>query len=336
VRTRWLALTVVVALSIVWLLSIFGTGSSSSHASRFGPIPVAPGAIRTEGAPIADGFTVVPGTALVGDVFEVVQPEGRLGQATRSWYAVLLVTGDLRSVVQAYGRQAHALGLDQNGGTDCSVVTTTSYCREFWTDLDAGLIVSISDERGHAPTGPTSHLVVSYADLGELSPPPGTTPTPARRAERDHVTMVPLPRVWPALADIGESMFARHDVGRPNYDGGQSVPTHGPPPALRVATGSEMASPVAGSALGWAAVLRVTDDPRDVLGRYRQQLRSSDDFTVTMNKVKAQRVGDAMSYTFSADDVSRHEFGSGSSVTYGFMAVERPTGSWLMIFAQTI
>jgi len=336
VRTRWLALTVVIALSIVWLLSVFGTGPSSSHAAAFGPIPVAPDAIRTEGEPIADGFTVVPGTALVGDVFEMVKPEMKGFEQPdvpddRVWYAVLLVTADLPGVVQAYGRQARALGFDRHGGTECSAGTTSSFCRGIWTDKDAGLVVSISDGRGHVPTGPTSHLVLWYADFGEFSMGSGTAPA---SAEREDGAMPALPRVWPALAGVGERMFVAHDVGRPNYDGGQSVPMHGVPPALTVAAGSELASPVAGSTLGWVAVLRVTGDPREVLGRYRQQLRASDGFT--MNKLKARPVGDATSYRFSAGDFSGHEIGSGTSASYDFMAIERSAGTWMLIIAQTL
>ncbi|MEX1009255.1 MAG: hypothetical protein WD271_15645 [Acidimicrobiia bacterium] len=250
--------------------------SASGGVARFGGIPVDAAALQPVGTKLGNGFSVAAGTALVGDVFPIPivyhQAEPIID---RGWRAILLVTGDPRTVMASYQRQARAAGMELHfpPPTLCAFnrISTEIYeCFAMGADdsTNDSRRVTFSLMRGPGLYGPMSHLTIVYNDPDQ---PNGvfldsTLPTDAQPGPEPPA----VPRDWERLARPGDFLFG---------DSYKALSGFVAPP-LKVEPGSTAAAPVGPAVNGfagsydWVAVLRVTDDPGKIVTAYRRQLRS--------------------------------------------------------------
>jgi hypothetical protein len=223
------------------------------------------------GAELGDGFTVVDGTVLLGDVVPTgadVEFEGRIIE-DRGWRAMLLVTGDAETVLDAYAGQAADMDLpltDPYGGRGClddrSGVVSCARRGQAGSDQDVRS-VQIELERAPASDGraPLSHLTIDYTETGEPPYPPRASDTCPSYICRT-VAPPPVPTEWPPLPKVGQPYET--DVGQ--------VPG-------RVEPGSHLvAHPASPFGIASLALFVVTGHPEDVLDRYAHQQETRDVF----------------------------------------------------------
>jgi hypothetical protein len=216
--------------------------SNEGAVERMDGIPVVRGSTQPAGTPLGDGFEVAEGTVLVGEVF----PSSRAGLSSDTiddgWRALLLVTGDLEQVLNAYTTQARAIGLFPHPRcveTPDGVLACTGFADETNHAIEIWLQRGRAEEAG----SPVSHVFLRYRRTG---------PEPAGRdavpAEDSHDVSAPwdvVPDGWPELPKPGE-----------RYEHSLAVPEH-----------TELLAHPAQpwSAWGSVAVFEVTGDPRPVV-----------------------------------------------------------------------
>lgn len=116
------------------------------------------GSILPAGTPLADGFVVTEGSALVGDVY----PQRRAGQEEESgWTAQLLVTGDPLSVFEEYVAQAGRLGYPMTGGCSVAVPQMSPVALSDPLAKDAHLLQCGAGHDRYYEDGPRDQLSVS-------------------------------------------------------------------------------------------------------------------------------------------------------------------------------
>jgi hypothetical protein len=253
--------------ALLLVVAACGGSGGAVEATDVDGIPVLEGHHRGPGTRIGDGFTVADGSVLVGDP---LPPRAQYGpRRPEGWRALLLVTGGARDVLDAYARQAAAIGLP------VAPQFTTGACRpdtellacELWGEQrtsERTRRVELSLQRGRAEgdPGPVSHLVIRYETIGP--PPYGEVVDNGCRCppgDRD----APAPEDWPPLPGDGERLEAA--VTRMQ-------------PGLAVEPGSQLVAHPTSLSEGYGAslaLLVVTDDPEEVLAAYVDQLPDSYD-----------------------------------------------------------
>jgi hypothetical protein len=262
-RTRALVAGAVVLVVLAVVLGI---------AARNGPPPRFT-VTKVHGAPLLDGATSGPGTALDGGL-RVPPGAGLLGTTIPIEYAVvyqgrpipdrgftasMFVTGDPIVAMRALAAQAHAAGLVV-GGVHCPRT------REAWF-LSCGLgahresanrvrWMTASLVRGNTRMldQPLSHLVVEYHDHERL--PDFPTFADVRSPDVGGGQLPPLSNAWPALPGPGDELALA--PARPRQ--------------LRVEPGTHVVAPFsAGCAATYNAVLAVEGDPMQVMRAYSQE-----------------------------------------------------------------
>lgn len=164
------------------------------------------------------------------------------------WRAVLLVTGDVGAVLEAYRRQAAAAGLPFRAAPTCEDTGDTLTCGARGVSDDGRRALEVAVWRGRVGHDSTP---VSHAHL-ELSEP--KAPSPPRERPFDGPILAaspPLPTGWD-LPDVGERFLDE----------------------LTVEPDSELVAPVAPVPGGVRAVFRIHAHPVEVMRAYDSQWRN--------------------------------------------------------------
>jgi hypothetical protein len=211
-------------------------------------VPVVRQSVHGPGTALADGLSVAPGTYLIGRVF----PHESASLNARGGSAVLLLTGDVQDVLDAYVSQADAVGVVLNPSCESSRRKVT--CRA--SGASAKIAIELFLRRDASPK--VSHLLFSYYQATQGFPQPFPT-APSARVRPEHVR---LPRGWSPLPATGQ----RFGAGYVSPD----LEARG----LRLVKGSELVAPVAAARCatgGFVAVLRVSGEPDRVIEGYAHQ-----------------------------------------------------------------
>ncbi len=225
------------------------------------PIPVSAPDSFGPGQAIAAGFTVPPGTLLVGGSVatgsHATGPSGPV--ADHGWTALLEVTGDPLPVMAALIAQAHRAGItlapSEYPAPDGQSVDTGAYCSmgdTFYGCAAAGaatgrsFAIVIRRQAGHGSVPPSSFARLTYeAGAGPVTTPttlgpPGSPPGPAPP---------PVPAGWSSLTAVGHRFG---DGYSPDIE------------PLVLLGGSRLLAPITPddcANAGWSAVLAVDGNP---------------------------------------------------------------------------
>ena len=243
-------------------------------------VPVLDGAAQPAGTTLGNGFTVAPGSYLIGAVFPMGVAVVRDGEPLqdRGWQARLLVVGEPAAVIAHYQRQGRAAGLEIEGGDFprrnawdageanlCGKDPVEGYgCYAYGETTDESRVRRFTfrfARRAARPVlgardAPQSFALVAYSDTDVSVLPAGGRRT---RPSTPGPPAPPMPSGWPAPGGPGERVV----VGLPDRL------------SVRIEPGSRAAAPPLFS-LDRAVpvpelVLRIDDDPERVLRAYRDQ-----------------------------------------------------------------
>ena len=242
-------------------VSACNVGGSDSGALSGTGYPAPEGDLGRPGAPLADGFVVAAGSALMGpllvqDVDEQDQPA--------AWTAYLVVHGDPLAVWDAYLAQVASLGLVSAGvdrhGLGCDAYSTGLSCGNSLHLDPVGLERWVEMRLARLRDDPRDRYLITLSTIG-LG---GAPPTPSRwRSDRfrEHpggpLSGVPTPSPAPAIGDL--------------LGPGTTVPTE----EFTLLEGSRLVAQVGpGGATGGLEVLLAVEPgvaPADVTSRYEAQ-----------------------------------------------------------------
>lgn len=260
-KVRLLTIAVFAALIAVGCRS--GSSGHRVPSEAIDGIPVGAEATRAAGHPLGNGFTVAPGTALLGEAFPYVNP---FTDRMAGWDAYLVVTGDPLRVMASYRDQAEAAGIPLAPSnvvpSEDPIRGTPTYCTDSpelgylcsatgkVSTERASRLIAVEIHRGHNP--PASWALVSYREVT----PTSETQTPAPPYALG--TSAPeLPNKWPRLSGPGARI--RPFVGDSSTE-------------LRIEPGSRAIAHVMVSQGGTPQVLLAIDgDPDEVAKRYKEQ-----------------------------------------------------------------
>jgi hypothetical protein len=254
----------------VVVLALGAAGCASESGGNAGSdsvdgAPVVASAVTRPGGELPDGFTVPPGTVLLGAVERTGIRSMVNGEPVpeRGWRALLLVHGDLYRVLDDVRAQAARSGMPASlMPTGCTTYPGVLECR---VDAHspgfvehpargAGLSALVTRGPGGAGRPPTSHLLLSYS---EVQPATARKPLDAPPAIDRTEPVPPFPDHWPALLQPGDRFGSISGESWVVEDGTRLV---GPPSYTAVcATG------------GFDAVFEVTGDAEHVVDRYARQ-----------------------------------------------------------------
>jgi hypothetical protein len=226
---------------LVLVVVLLGTTAcSGSGTGALDGIPVVRGATRPAGTPLGDGFEVVTGSVLVGGVFPSFRAGLRPGDADEGWRALLLVTGDVDRVLDAYTTQARRVGLFPQVRCDASAPALLTCAGDDGTDARS---IDLRLQRGDPGRGrpPLSHLFIRYRRTG---------PSPRREEAVPADGTYGVPR---ELRDVPEGWRALPRSGRQYED------------RLVVPDGARLIAPPGAPWPGSVAVFEVTGDPPAVV-----------------------------------------------------------------------
>jgi hypothetical protein len=189
---RAITLSFALALSST---SIAGCADDATSADARG-IPAEEDTLRPPGTRLDERFTVADGTLLVGAVFPGTSVTEEF---TGGWRALLLVTGDPLTVLDAYRRQAAKAGMDMRPGTSnttfCRLAAPVRpyMCEAHATGEHDELLLTL--HRGMTEDHDSvSHVWLEYTET--IEPPVEPLPTTARPREPQPP---PLPDRWRPL-----------------------------------------------------------------------------------------------------------------------------------------
>jgi hypothetical protein len=258
------------------VLAFVASGCTSESGGRAGDTtiqgaPVVASAITRPGGKLPDGFTVPPGTVMLGPVMPtgVQTVFNGVPVPERGWQATLLVTGDPYDVLDHARREAARAGMPASlilpSSCNTDPTTETFECgfdahspgNFEYPKRGASLGASITRRAGTAKLPPVSHLVLRYSRVeGTPNPAPAPTPPPMERTMKPP----PFPDHWPALLQPGDPTSRGSDI--------------------KIERGTRMVGPPIAAFRGTAAVFEVVGDPQVVIDRYTKQLEHADFFPV--------------------------------------------------------
>jgi hypothetical protein len=215
--------------------------------------------VRAPGSAIGNGFVVAPGSHLLGAAFS------QEAASTRTWVAVVLVTGEPERVMGSYVSQADKLGVALR--PSCENQTQDVTC---WASGTSGPVQVELYLRRRMVSPPFSHLTITYRQSSKdfEAGPPGA----GAKAEA-----VALPRIWPPLPKVGQQFGVGYFSPVLDERG------------VRLVAGSELVAPPGPCPTGnsgFVAVLRVGGNQKKVMRRYGQQFqRSGFDGEVTRSRL---------------------------------------------------
>jgi hypothetical protein len=272
------------ALVLLVLAGCTSDTPPSTRVERLHGIPVLEGATRPSGTRLGNGFTVAPGSVLLGDVFPVGIGVNQ-GEAD-GWTAHLLVTGDPREVLRHYQQEATEAGLFLNPAS-FSVVPPTGQRQRVFCGEDAvegytcgAFAFARSGTRTRSfrlwlrrqarvagvPPVPQSFATLAFSTAGG-----GPQPTEPLAEVELGPSPPPLPTGWPPLPGPG-GWIPTTPGGYPGQPGG-AVPA-GEVSRIQVEAGSRVVAPALAdidcTGVGLRALLRIEGDARNVLSAYRR------------------------------------------------------------------
>jgi hypothetical protein len=268
VGRRWVRSGAVTVALASLALSASGCASGSSGnagADDVDGAPVVAAAITRPGGELPDGFTVPPGTVLLGAVQRTGIRSTLNGEPVpeRGWNALLLVNGDPYDVLEDVRAQAAHNGMPASlMPTGCTTYPDVVECR---VDAHspgfvqhpargAGLSALVTRGPGGSSRPPMSHLRLSYS---EVQPSEARKPVAAPPAVDRTEPVRLFPDDWPAPLQPGDRFGSISGETWVVEDGTRLV---GPPSYTAVcATG------------GFDAVFEVTGDAERVVERYARQ-----------------------------------------------------------------
>jgi hypothetical protein len=267
---RW---RVRVGVVVVGLITVAGCASESGANAGSETIegaPVVMSAITRPGGELPDGFTVPPGTVMLGPVMPtgVQTVFNRVPVPERGWDAVFLVTGNPYDVLDHVRADAARAGMPASlmqSSCHTNPTTETFECgfgahspgNFEYPKRGAGMGATITRRAGTSNLPPVSHLVLTYSRVeGTPTPPSVPAPPPMERTAKPP----PFPRDWPALLHPGDPIFRGSDI--------------------EVERGTRMVGPPIAAFRGTDAVFEVVGDPEPVVDGYRKQLEHADFFPV--------------------------------------------------------
>lgn len=253
------------AVLLVMLVVVSATAAtllSEDRRADAGPVPVADGTTKPEGAALRDGFTVAPGAVAVGDVFPFGALVAVAGKPIEDygWRAYLVVTGDPIAVVEHYRREAREIGVALQPLRPCGIHPTA---------------IAISDDpmRGtllcEASGGDGKNIDVRVRVLRGSEPRPASWATV--EVNRSQVTGQDPGAAPPVVIEDAAPLLASSWPPLPRAGDTFAFGTR--PDALKVEPGSRGAAHVFDDLRCFALVLVVDDDPEAVAERYRDQFR---------------------------------------------------------------
>jgi hypothetical protein len=175
--------------------------SNHGDGSDLDGIRVAADSTGAPGTPLGDGFEVADGSVLVGPVF----PSSRAGVSQETidegWRALLLVTGDLEDVLNAYVTQARAVGLFPQPRCDEGTEGLLA-CTGVDDEATRGIEMWLQRGRGEDAPNPVSHLFLRYRRTGPQ--PRRSKAVPAAESYHLGSAWDDVPSEWPALPKSGQ------------------------------------------------------------------------------------------------------------------------------------
>src|SRR4051812_20925048 len=262
------------AVLLVAILAAACSESGSSTASS--AAPTLPDATSGAGTKLPDGFTVAPGSVLLGPVLRTsaLDQVGGVPIPEHGWRAVFLVSGDPYQVLDHVRADAARVGIRSEP------VTCTTYpdpgtfrCEgggasgnSFGTPRSgARFIVTFERHRARKGVPPASHLLLGYSRIDSTAP---ATPVPAPTPSAPTEKAPPFPADWPALLEVGDRIPAP----------ALSSPINNR--KLVVEPGMRAVGPIvpfnACGTGGFVGVFEVTGDPRRVIDGYARQFGAID------------------------------------------------------------
>lgn len=214
------------------------------------------------GTSLGDGFEVVDGSALIGDPVPAGTSYYTNGQPVidDGWTATLVVDGrDPTDIIGDYLRAAETNGFEIVTPTGCGEYLEASFCTGFARSRPASFeSLTVESMRGSRDDVALDHVVVQFSTLELLW----------HEGERLQESFVSGdenrdPVAWPPLPQVGEGLGTGGEVTR----------------SVVIEPGSRLAGPVRLTVNdvtgGIYAILEVTGDSDDVLGRYVDQLEKA-------------------------------------------------------------
>lgn len=281
------AVLVVVALAAC-------SGGSGEHSIN--GVPVLPGATEGAGTALPNGFTVAPGSVLLGSVLPIRTVQTFTGAPVpeHGWVAVFLVPGDPYRVIDHYRAAAARAGIPSSGACRTNEYVGTFECEVsgsssgYLGNPRTGASFSVHFERrGDKPgVSPASHLLLSYFAVDSTAPmDPVAAPVLIVRDEPPP----PFPTDWPALLDEGDRI--------PTPELWSPVKER----RLVVEQGTRLVAPLAPFNVcvtgGFVGVFEVNDDPQRVVEGYARQFKAMG-FS-PQRRTSATKAGPSANYTQS-------------------------------------
>jgi hypothetical protein len=250
-------------------------GSSSEEVGSLEGAPVVRGATGDAGTELGDGFTVAPGSVLLGAPFPDTSHAsvGGIPVPEHGWTALFLVTGDPYVVLDHYSEQAARIGVPiKNPDAEFSVCTFNSAawleCGRSGIDdrifskqpAGRGLYLDFArTSRDHPGPQAASHLLMTFWDASGHALPAWPAPAGATGPAPP-----PFPHDWPDLLEPGDHISANDAIAdRP----------------LVIEDGTRMVAPLAPFNTcvtgGFVAIFEVFGDPETVVRGYVRQFEAA-------------------------------------------------------------
>ena len=229
------------------------------------------------GTELRDGFEVADGSTLIGDVFPDGMLHGEPAASGSEWWAVLFVSGEPSTVLDAYLAQAEAIGMTRvqvpEGGPeflredlppDAQQYTECGVAAEGGPSGYSCSGLAVAD--GGAPClhatlirRPVEDTMESTLQLRYVTDPRGCVAAGAHMIGDPTAEIPPLLDEWPAPPSPGESLGAAFPLLA----------------GIEVARGSALAAPplsADGCVDGTSVIVAITEDPLRVFDTYVAQL----------------------------------------------------------------
>jgi hypothetical protein len=259
------------------LLAACGQGESPESVRG---APVLMEGLAGPGSPLPDGFTVAPGSYLVGPVLRTGTRVWFKGTPVpeEGWSALFLVDGDPYEVFDHYRAAAARAGVatgfnapyqvcggNEVSGFECRDSGGFSYAWDRPPDPGPNISMYLERHAANEHLPPASHLLLNFSRV--LDPAGATAATPADPpGETTGPPAPPFPTDWPALWSPGDPIGANLSILADRK-------------TLVVEPGTRLLAPPAPFTFcatgGFGAVFEVTGDPAAVVAGYDRQFRDA-------------------------------------------------------------
>lgn len=259
---------------VVAILAACSSNTATSETNIDGA-PVVRGATHGPGTKLPDGFTVAPGSVLIGAVLPTGVRETINGVPSpeRGWEALFLVTGDPDKVIAHYRADAARAGIASTPGARCESGQPVGFMCGF-SDSSPGYLAPSTSRTGamvemqlvrHSSqpgVPPASHLLLGFSRVIDGAPLTAQPPPPPTVAT---ASAPPFPSGWPELLKVGDAIPSKLGL----VEQGKHIV---------IESGTRLVAPLAPVALcatgGFVAVFEVTGDVGMVVDGYARQFKA--------------------------------------------------------------